>query len=88
MSYHVVAVKARSHNNKHGNVVDASVVKLRHERTGQTISLIKGIPTREHGAYVILVLNPTGQRISISSQARWRDFVDRAKQAPTIVLAK
>ena len=65
MSYRVVDVEARSHNNKDGNVVDASVVKLRHERTGQTISLKKGIPTREHGAYVILVLNPTGQKIKV-----------------------
>jgi hypothetical protein len=64
-SYRVVDVEARTHNNKDRNVVHASVVKLRHERTGQTISLIKGVPTREHGAYVILVLNPTGQKIKV-----------------------
>jgi uncharacterized protein len=65
MSYQVVDVEARSVNDKDGNVVDASVVKLRHERTGQTISLIKGIPTREHGAYAILVVNSTGQKIKV-----------------------
>jgi ankyrin repeat protein len=64
-SYRVVDVEARSVNDKDGNVVDASVVKLRHERTGQTISLIKGIPTREHGAYVVLVVNSTGQKIKV-----------------------
>lgn len=65
MSYRVVDVEARSVNDKDGNVVDASVVKLRHERTGQTISLIKGVPTREHGAYAVLVVNSTGQRIKV-----------------------
>ena len=64
-SYRVVDIEARSVNDKDGNVVDASVVKLRHERTGQTISLIKGIPTREHGAYAILVVNSTGQKIKV-----------------------
>ncbi|MBV9874125.1 MAG: ankyrin repeat domain-containing protein [Verrucomicrobia bacterium] len=65
MSYRVVDVEARSVNDKDGNVVDASVVKLRHERTGQTISLVKGIPTREHGAYAVLVVNSTGQKIKV-----------------------
>lgn len=65
MSYRVVDVEARSVNDKDGNVVDASVVKLRHERTGQTVSLIKGIPTREHGAYAVLVVNSTGQKIKV-----------------------
>jgi ankyrin repeat protein len=65
MSYRVVDVEARSVDDKDGNVVDASMVKLRHERTGQTISLIKGIPTREHGAYVVLVVNSTGEKIKI-----------------------
>ena len=64
-SYRVVDVEARSVNDKDGNVVDASVVKLRHERTGQTISLIKGIPTRERGAYVVLAVNSTGQKIKV-----------------------
>lgn len=65
MSYRVVDIEARSVNDKDGNVVDASVVKLRHERTGQTISLIKGIPAREHGAYAVLVVNSTGQKIKV-----------------------
>ena len=65
MSYRVVDVEERNVDDKDGNVVDASVVKLRHERTGQTISLIKGIPTREHGAYVVLVVNSTGEKIKV-----------------------
>jgi uncharacterized protein len=65
MSYRVVDVEARSVDDKDGNVVDASVVKLRHERTGQTISLIKGVPTREHGAFAVLVVNSTGQKIKV-----------------------
>jgi uncharacterized protein len=65
MSYRVVDIEARNVNDKDGNVVDASVVKLRHERTGQTISLVKGIPTREHGAYAVLVVNSTGQKLKV-----------------------
>ena len=65
MGYRVVDIQARSVDDKDGNLVDASLVKLRHERTGQTISLIKGIPTREHGAYVVLLLNSSGQRIKV-----------------------
>jgi uncharacterized protein len=65
MSYRVVDIEARTVDDKDGNVVDASVVKLRHERTGQTISLIKGIPTREHGAYAVLVVKSTGQKIKV-----------------------
>jgi uncharacterized protein len=65
MGYRVVDIQARSVDDKDGNLVDASLVKLRHERTGQTISLIKGIPAREHGAYVVLLLNSSGQRIKV-----------------------
>jgi len=54
LSYRVTDIEAREVNDKDGNQVDASIVKLRHVRTGQTISLIKGIPAREHGAYAVL----------------------------------
>jgi hypothetical protein len=54
LSYRIADIESREVNDKDGNPVDASVVKLRHVRTGQTISLIKGIPAREHGAYAVL----------------------------------
>jgi ankyrin repeat protein len=54
LDYKVVDVEARNVNDKDGNPVDASAVKLRQLKTGETISLIKGIPAREKGSYVVL----------------------------------
>jgi hypothetical protein len=54
LDYKVVDVEARNVNDKDGNPVDASAVKLRQVKTGETISLIKGIPAREKGSYVVL----------------------------------
>jgi ankyrin repeat protein len=54
LDYRVIDIQSRELDDKDGNAVDASVVKLRHVRTGQTISLIKGIPAREHGAFAVL----------------------------------
>jgi ankyrin repeat protein len=71
LDYRVMDIQSREVNDKDGNAVDASVVKLRHIRTGQTISLIKGIPAREHGAYAVLsvVGNGTTMRVELD-----RDF--------------
>jgi ankyrin repeat protein len=70
LDYRVIDVQSREVNDKDGNAVDASVVKLRHIRTGQTISLIKGVPAREHGAYAVLsVQDGTTLRVELD-----RDF--------------
>jgi ankyrin repeat protein len=71
LDYRVIDIQNREVNDKDGNVVDASVVKLRHIRTGQTISLIKGIPAREHGAFAVLSFAGSGATMKVELD---RDF--------------
>jgi ankyrin repeat protein len=71
LDYRVIDIQSREVNDKDGNVVDASIVKLRHIRTGQTISLIKGIPAREHGAFAVLSFTGSGATMKVELD---RDF--------------
>jgi hypothetical protein len=71
LAYKVIDIESREVNDKDGNAVDASVVKLRHIRTGQTISLIKGVPAREHGAYAVLSFTSSGATMKVELD---RDF--------------
>jgi ankyrin repeat protein len=71
LDYRIIDIQSREMNDKDGNVVDASVVKLRHIRTGQTISLIKGVPAREHGAYAVLSVLGNGTTVRVELD---RDF--------------
>jgi len=71
LEYRVIDVQSREVDDKDGNAVDASVVKLRHIRTGQTISLIKGIPAREHGAFAVLSFANSGATMKVELD---RDF--------------
>jgi ankyrin repeat protein len=71
LEYRVIDVQSREVDDKDGNAVDASVVKLRHIRTGQTISLIKGIPAREHGAFAVLSFTNNGATMKVELD---RDF--------------
>ena len=71
LDYRVIDIESREVNDKDGNAVDASVVKLRHIRTGQTISLIKGIPAREHGAFAVLSFTSSGATMKVELD---RDF--------------
>ena len=61
LNYEVVGVESRNVSDKDGNPVDASRVKLRQATTGETLSLIKGIPAREKGAFVTLRFPPRGE---------------------------
>ena len=54
LNYKVLDVETRSTEDKDGNPVDVSVVKLKNTKTGETVSLIKGIPAQERGSYAIL----------------------------------
>lgn len=65
LDYKVVDVEARNVNDKDGNPVDASAVKLRQVKTGETISLIKGIPAREKGSYVVLRLPNSSETLKV-----------------------
>ncbi|HEX3446478.1 MAG TPA: ankyrin repeat domain-containing protein [Chthoniobacterales bacterium] len=71
LDYRVIDIQNREVDDKDGNAVDASVVKLRHIRTGQTISLIKGIPAREHGAFAVLSFTNGGATMKVELD---RDF--------------
>ena len=71
LDYRVIDIQSREVDDKDGNAVDASVVKLRHIRTGQTISLIKGIPAREHGAFAVLSFTNGGATMRVELD---RDF--------------
>ena len=54
LDYEVAEVEIRNTEDKDGNPVDASIVKLRNTKTGQTMTLIRGVPAQEHAAYAIL----------------------------------
>jgi ankyrin repeat protein len=71
LDYRVIDIQSREVDDKDGNAVDASVVKLRHIRTGQTISLIKGVPAREHGAFAVLSVTNGGATMKVELD---RDF--------------
>ena len=65
LDYKVVDIEARNVNDKDGNPVDASAVKLRQVKTGETISLIKGIPAREKGSYVVLRFPNSSETVKV-----------------------
>ncbi len=54
LDYRVVDVEPRNVSDKDGNPVDASRVRLRQAKTGETLALVKGIPARQKGASVTL----------------------------------
>lgn len=65
LNYEVIGVETRNVSDKDGNPVDASRVKLRQATTGETLSLIKGIPAREKGSFVTLRFPPRGETIQV-----------------------
>jgi hypothetical protein len=65
LNYEVVGVETRNVSDKDGNPVDASRVKLRQATTGETLSLIKGIPARQKGAFVTLRFPPRGETMQV-----------------------
>ncbi|MBV8900922.1 MAG: ankyrin repeat domain-containing protein [Verrucomicrobia bacterium] len=65
LNYEVVGVETRNVSDKDGNPVDASRVKLRQATTGETLSLIKGIPARQKGAFVTFRFPPRGETMQV-----------------------
>ncbi len=66
LDYRVLEVAPRSVNDKDGNEVDASLVKLRNLKNGETVSLIKGIPARERSASVVLGFKNSDETAKVS----------------------
>jgi ankyrin repeat protein len=65
LDYEVTDVEIRDTEDKDGNPVDASIVKLRNTKTGQTITLIRGIPVQEHAPHAILSLPNSDQTLKV-----------------------
>jgi ankyrin repeat protein len=65
LDYEVTDVEIRNTEDKDGNPVDASIVKLRNMKTGQTITLIRGVPAQEHAAYAILSFPNSEQTLKV-----------------------
>ena len=58
-------VEVRNTEDKDGNPVDDSVVKLRNTKSGQAVDLIKGVPAQEHAAYAILGFPDSDQTLKV-----------------------
>ena len=65
LDYRVTDVEVRNTEDKDGNPVDDSVVKLRNIKSGLTVDLIKGVPAQEHAAYAILALPDSDQTLKV-----------------------
>ncbi len=65
LDYEVADVEIRNTEDKDGNPVDASIVKLRNTKTGQTMTLIKGVPAQEHAAYAVLSFPNSEQTLKV-----------------------
>jgi len=68
LDYEVTDVEIRNTEDKDGNPVDASVVKLRNTKTGQTVSLIRGVPAQEHAAYAVLSFPNSEQTLKVEME--------------------
>ncbi len=65
LDYKVTDVEVRNTEDKDGNPVDDSIVKLRNTKSGQTVALIKGVPAQEHAAYAILAFPGSDQSLKV-----------------------
>jgi ankyrin repeat protein len=65
LDYEVTDVEIRNTEDKDGNPVDASVVKLRNTKTGQIVTLIRGVPAQEHAAYAVLSFPSSQQTLKV-----------------------
>jgi ankyrin repeat protein len=65
LDYKVTDVVVRNTEDKDGNPVDDSVVKLRNTKSGQSVALIKGVPAQEHAAYAILAFPGSDQTLKL-----------------------
>jgi ankyrin repeat protein len=65
LDYEVTDVEIRNTEDKDGNPVDASIVKLRNTKTGQMITLIRGVPAQEHAAFAVLSFPNSEQTLKV-----------------------
>jgi ankyrin repeat protein len=67
LDYKVTDIEVRSTEDKDGNTVDDSVVKLQNTKTGQVVTLIKGIPAREHASYALLSVSRSSEPMKVET---------------------
>jgi ankyrin repeat protein len=67
LDYRVTDIEVRSTEDKDGNPVDDSVVKLRNTKTGQAVTLIKGVPAQEHASYAFLSVSGSSEPIKVET---------------------
>jgi ankyrin repeat protein len=65
LSYKVAEVQVRHTEDKDGNPVDNSVVKLRNTKSGHEVELIKGVPAQDRPPYAILGLPDSDQTLKV-----------------------
>ena len=67
LDYEVTGVEARNTEDKDGNPVDDSVVRLRNIKTGQAVTLIKGVPVQEHASYALLSVSGSSEPVKVET---------------------
>jgi ankyrin repeat protein len=67
LDYKVTDIEVRSTEDKDGNPVDDSMVKLRNTKTGQVVTLIKGIPAQERASYVLLSVSGSAEPLRVET---------------------
>jgi ankyrin repeat protein len=65
LNYKVAEVQVRHTEDKDGNPVDDSVVKLRNTKSGHEVELIKGVPAQDRPPYAVLGLPATDQTLKV-----------------------
>ena len=65
LDYKVADVEMRHTEDKDGNPVDDSVVKLHNTKSGRDVELIKGVWAQEHPAFAVLALPGSDQMLKI-----------------------
>jgi ankyrin repeat protein len=67
LDYEVTGIEARRTEDKDGNPVDDSVVKLRNTKTGQAVTLTKGVPAQEHASYALLSISGSSEPVKVET---------------------
>jgi Ankyrin repeats (3 copies) len=65
LDYKVSDLVIRNTEDKDGNPVDASVMKLKNNKTGETISVIRGIPAQEHSSTATLAFDKSEEKLKV-----------------------
>jgi ankyrin repeat protein len=71
LDYKVTDIEIRSTEDKDGNPVDNSVIKLRNTKTGQVVTLIKGIPARERPSYALLAVSGSSEPVKVETDQKF-----------------